>query len=202
MWLKSLFRVPLGPLTMTVRPFSDTVTGKHRQTLVTRLRGQHHNTPFARTRRRTLLRDVNGLVAENGLHSAKDNRKMLHTLSTRPFLCALPASPPHVSGNAQLRSAQPRPPPALSRHRAELRSQHRSIPPRPQRRRSLSAQLYGGAQLRPRTAGGREQGKAHPGGLPPTGLGTGCGGLARRGPGKLPVLGRCSRELPAADGPG
>ena len=110
MWLKSLRKVPLGPFTMTVRPFSETLTGNQRQTHVNRLRGQHHNAPFKRTGRRTLLGDVNGLVAENGLHSTRDNRKKLHTLEARPFSRDLSAPPPHVPWNAQLRSGDPMPP--------------------------------------------------------------------------------------------
>lgn len=135
MWLKSLRKVPLGPFTMTVRPFSETLTGNQRQRQVNRLRGQHPKTPFKGTRRRTLLGDVNGLVAENGLHSAKDNRKKLQTLQARPFSCAPSAPPPRVPRNAQLRGADPTPPPPPpppSRHGAGLRFRHGRIPPRPQ----------------------------------------------------------------------
>lgn len=92
MWLKSLRKVPLGPFTMTVRPFSETLTANQTQTHVKRLRGQHHETPFKR--RRTLLGDVNGLVAEDGLHPARDSPQTLQSPGAGPLSRALPSRTP------------------------------------------------------------------------------------------------------------
>lgn len=76
MWLKSLRRVPRGPFTMTVRPFRDTLTAKRAQTNARYSCESGSGTGLPGERVRTLLRDVHGLVAEDGLHSANDNHKL------------------------------------------------------------------------------------------------------------------------------
>lgn len=75
MWLKSLRKVPRGPFTMTVRPFSETPTANERWTHVTRAAGAAPPGASRTRRGLTLLGDVHGLVAEDGLHPARDNEK-------------------------------------------------------------------------------------------------------------------------------
>lgn len=178
---------------------------------INRLRGQHHKTPFEGTRRRTLLGDVNGLVAENGLHPTKHNRKKLQTLKTRPFFCA-PSARTLERATTERPPDAPPPPFCHLRAAAAPGSTSNTDTPRPGPRAAarcggLSAQLHSGAQPGPKTAGG--------------GGGGGGGGKApsRRRPsrrardgtrrlGPAPpretargTAGRSGR-LPAADGPG
>lgn len=137
MWLKSLRKVPLGPFTMTVRPFSETLTANQRQAHVNRLRSRHHEAPF--TRRRTLLGDVNGLVAEDGLHPARDSTETLQSPAAGPLSRTHPGTrnyghrpaaptllcPATTPGTAQRRYLPPRP-----RRSGEKRRPQRSTPQR------------------------------------------------------------------------
>lgn len=69
MWLKSRRRVPLGPFTITVRPFRRTLTEKKEKINCNTIYSNYikflkrHHVDI-----HTFVRDVNSLIAENGLH--------------------------------------------------------------------------------------------------------------------------------------
>lgn len=167
---------------------------------INRLRGQHHKTPFEGTRRRTLLGDVNGLVAENGLHPTKHNRKKLQTLKTRPFFCA-PSARTLERATTERPPDAPRLPSATSeppRRRAPLPTPIHPAPGPEQRRDAVASALNSTAGPSPGLkppgeGGGGAGGRRHPGGVLPAGLGTERGGWARRRPGKPPAARRGAR---------
>lgn len=88
MWLKSLLKVPRGPFTMTVRPFSETPTADQSGHALRAAGAAPPSAPRKR-RRLTLLGNVHGLVAEDGLHPAGDNETGWRL--SRPCACGAPA---------------------------------------------------------------------------------------------------------------